>query len=574
MIVNGNNFAEAYDYLRGAPEIALDTETNGLYEQHRPFALIASNHSRSFYFDNRILPDSAIRKVTTEILNYVPTKIFQNAKFDLKMAGKQWGLTTFGSIEDTEILGRLVRNDHLKYSLADQAKREGLYKSRDEVETFIKKNKIKKEETGYSQVPLGILAPYALNDGSVTLQLKNKLLPQLDPRSFPVWEMEKLLTKVCYKMERVGAMIDRTYTQAAKEYDERLIREAKHQFHLATGTVYDNKKSTLVDIFKKAGEIIPKTEKGNDSFTDDVLESFTSPAAKLVQKIRFYEKRVSTYYDNFLALADENDVIHPDMRQAGTVTGRFAYRDPNLQNLPKDEDSVEQFVVRGCFKPRPGYVLVAMDYKQQEYRLMLAYAKHYRLIEAVMGGADVHQAMADMVGIKRSEAKTLNFAILYGAGVGKIAAMLGISYEAAKALKDKYFARLLEVKLFINHVIRKGESRGYIYNWLGRKLFINHRDFAYKLPNHLIQGGGADICKTAMVGVDDLIQQFDCNMVLQVHDALYFEMKKEDMPVLIPQIKTIMVDSFPSKNGMLMAVDVKWSEKSLAERDMIEWTLE
>lgn len=571
--------------LQDSPLIALDTETTGLKEHDRPFALIAATKDNVFYLDNRILEDAKIAKLFGDSI-VQSELIFQNAKFDMRMIANRWpweqnGIRT--TIRDTGILGRLVCNHHLSYSLKDQAKREGMEKL-DIAAKYIKEHKlITKKPYKYSEgfetlqhydkIPLDIISEYAQTDARVTYDLYETLLPRLDPRSVPVWENECRLISTCYRMERKGVLVNEQYTLDAMEYENGLIREAKHQFLLVTGKVYDGSKTQLLEVFKAAGEIIPKTEKGNDSLTDDVLESFASPAAKYVQKIRHHEKRISTYYSNFLELKDSAGFLHPEMWQYGTTTGRFSYRDPNLQNLSKEEDSVERYVVRGCLMPRPGKVFVSMDYKQQEYRLMLAYAKHWRLIEQVMAGADVHQATADMVGCTRKEAKTLNFAILYGAGVDKIAWMLSISWDAANSLKQKYFARLLEVQVLISQIVNRGKGTGHVYNWLGRKLSVNHRDFCYKLPNYLIQSGGADICKVAMNKCDDLLSTEDAWMCLQVHDALVFEMNEQDMPRLIPQLKQIMIDAFPGMQGMYMDIDVTWSDKSLAERDMKPWIL-
>ena len=554
--------------LAEADTISFDTETTGLLESDRPFSVAMATKHTEFYFDNRVIPDRAIEDLMP-VISGIAVRL-QNAKFDMRMALNQgWcDTTSWGSIQDTEVLGRLVRNDHLAYGLAHQAKRYG-YEKLGDAKDWLKKNKLKENE--YNKIPMDIISTYAMRDARVTYDLIDKMEADLDPMSKPVWDMEQRLTPVCFKMERRGLLINRVYTEEARDEEKRLILEAKSQFHLATGQVHDNSKSQLIDVFTKAGEIIPKTKKGNDSLTDDILESFTSPIAKLVQKIRYHEKRLSTYYLAFLEYAGPDDVVHADIRQAGTRTGRFSYRDPNLQNLPKDEHSEDRYVVRGCFVPRPGYVFVAIDYSQQEYRLMLAYSKHRRMIEAVMNGTDVHQATADLVGITRSYAKTLNFAILYGAGADKIAGMLGISVAAAKALKDKYFNKLLEVEKLIDDVIRTGKGRGYVYNWFGRKLFINHPDFAYALPNHIMQGGGADICKLGMLACDSILSGFDAHMVLQVHDALYFEMKESDMKDLIPKLCKAMIDVFPGKNGMMMAVDVKWSRTSLAERDLQSW---
>lgn len=578
MIVQPNQVEDVLNRLRGQPKLCFDTETTGLSQTDRAFGLAIATEKEEFYFDNRVVPNVTLHEIIKN--THALTMVAQNAKFDLRMIEGTWGAPMYAWVEDTEVLARIVRNDHLSYSLDAQAKREGMEKF-DSTKEYIKKNKLHTDSTTrtgetvrrlhFDKVPLEIMAPYAANDARITFDLHTKYQRLLDPRSIPVWQTEKALTQICYRMERKGIKVNEKYTSDAYLHCAELIRECKNNFKLFTGVDYDNKKTTLVDIFTKAGEVIPKTDKGNDQLTDEVLSSFKSPIAKLVQETRSYEKMLSTYYSSYLDLMDDDCIIHPDMRQAGTTTGRFSYREPNLQNIPADEDSEDLFVPRACFMPRAGKVFVAMDYKQQEYVLMLAYAKHHTLIKQVMDGADVHQAMADMVGIQRREAKTLNFACLYGAGPAKISGMLKIDLDAATRLRQKYFSRLREVEVLIKEVTRIGKARGYIYNWAGRKLFVNHPDFSYKFPNYLIQGGGADICKKAMVECDEILGQFDADMVLQIHDALYFEMTEADMPVLIPKLVKAMQDVFPEKNGITMKVDVKWSAKSLAERDMNKW---
>lgn len=581
MLVTPGNFQEALVQVRSEPSPSVDTETTGLSWSDRPFELIVGTAQNALCFDNRLLPPAAFCEITKE-LETKKSLVFQNAKFDIRMMRSEWGFNVdkAGEIEDIEVLSRLERNDHIKYSLDAQAKRHGWAKGT-EVEKYILKNKLYtvrksdlKAKTTKSwhaeKVPIDIMSMYSLQDARLTYDLRGKHLSTLDPISVPVWEMEKKLTKVCAEMERVGLVVNEPYTRQALKHEEGLVHEAKREFQQVAGILYDNKKTTLVDIFKKAGEVIPKTAKGNDQLTDDDLESFTSPVAKLVQRIRFHEKRISTYYSSYLEFMQPDGVLHADIRQPGTTTGRFSYRDPNLQNIPSEEDSTDLFVARGCFKPRG--VFVSMDYKQQEYRLMLAYARKRVLIEQVMGGMDVHQATADLVGISRYHAKTLNFAILYGAGVQKIALMLGCTVQEASFLKQKYFNALLEVEQLIFDVIKRGKARGYIYNWFGRKLHVNHRDFAYKFPNYLMQSGGADICKIAMTETPSILKNYDSKLVLQIHDDLIFDMVPEEMEELIPKLRRAMIDVFPGKNGMFMEVDVKYSKTSLAKREMQEWT--
>jgi DNA polymerase-1 len=317
-------------------------------------------------------------------------------------------------------------------------------------------------------------------------------------------------------------------------------------------------------VFDAAGEKYPLTDKGNPSFAAEVLEGMESPVASIINQIRHHEKRAGTYYSSFLHYADRSNVIHQDMRQAGTETGRFSYRDPNLQNVPKEDEEEDQatpFHVRESFIPRPGHFYYSIDYKQMEYRMMLDYAGEMKLIAAVMDGMDVHQATAELVGILRKHAKTLNFAILYGAGVDKIAKMLGMSKKEALELKMLYFEKLPRVHQFMRRVTKQGESRGFIFNWMGRRCHIAQRDWAYILPNHLIQGGCADVVKAAMNRIDDYLETFQTKMLLQVHDELLLETPFNESELALP-IKMIMERIYEPQNGMILEASVEHSLKS------------
>lgn len=559
--------------------VSCDTETTGLSQVDRLFAIIICTGRDTYYFDKRALWDVDTLK---KMFNHSCEWVFQNAKFDLRMLAHE-GLSPVGTVRDLEVLARLVDNTHFRYSLADIGSRRGLPKS-DEVKAYINKHKLYTDvesEYGrgetrllhFDRVPIDIMQKYAENDARITYDLYKLEMQELDERSVPVLENESRLTKVCAKMEARGIMVDRDYTKRAMAHEQGLVDEAKQLFKDTYGKEYSESKGLLVPIFLAEGMEVPKTDKGNYSLTDEVLEEFTSPAARIIQKVRHYEKRISTYYSAFLEASARDGRIHPDMRQAGTTTGRFSYREPNLQNVPKEddaEDADKAYVVRGCLVPSPGNIFVSLDYSQQEYRLMLSYANEQGLIGLVMAGADLHQATADMVGITRRQAKTLNFAILYGAGPDKIGAMLGISKYEASLLRDRYYSKLPRVEAFISQAIRTGRSRGHLYNWFGRKLRSSGRDFAYKLPNHLIQGGGADTCKKAMADIDALLTSGDYPMILQVHDDLTFDMHPSQLEV-VDKIKGVMDNVFPMKNGMTLTVNVEASTKSLAARDMVTW---
>jgi DNA polymerase-1 len=561
-VVKTQDIAGILDGLSRLPVLAIDTETTGLGWNDRAFSIQIAGEGCAYYFDARIVGWSGLDTVKRFLNEYQGTLVFKNAKFDLHKAN----LDPRATVADIEVLERLINNTYMSYRLADQAKRYGLEKH-DTVSEYVKKHGLK----NWMDVPIEIMAPYATNDAEITYKIYQLLIQQLDPRSMPVWENECALTKVCARIEARGIRIDNDTTHKALAYERSVVNDLHKEFKNITGREFNNSKSLLVEVFLAGGDTLPFTDKGNYKLDDDTLSGLSSPAAKVVQEIRHYEKRISTYYGNFISLQDEKGFIHADIRQAGTATGRISYRDPNFQNVPKEDEESDKgkpFVVRQCLIPREGHSFISLDYSQQEYRLMLAYANERRLIEQVMAGVDLHKATGDMVGIDRKPAKTLNFAVIYGAGRQEIARLLNTDIGSASRLKDKYFMRLPKVEQFIDHVISTARDRGYIYNWLGRKLTCPGRDYAYKMPNWLIQGGGADICKRAMVELAHY------PIALQVHDQLVLEVPHKDVRSVARDAQKKMIEVFPEKNGMKMAVDVRVSAKSFAERDMEDLCLE
>jgi DNA polymerase-1 len=205
-----------------------------------------------------------------------------------------------------------------------------------------------------------------------------------------------------------------------------------------------------------------------------------------------------------------------------------------------------------------------------EYRVMLDYAGEKDMIDAVNSGVDLHQATADLVGVTRKQAKTLNFAILYGSGAEKLGHMLGISMTEASNMRAKYFAKLPKVQQLVKNIIFSGQNRGFIWNKYGRRLGLNDYEMAYILPNHLIQGSCADIAKIGMNSVDELIRGTDTKLLANIHDELLLEVPESDL-YLIPKIKEAMESVYIPKNGLGLTVGVDYSRKSWAYRDKQAW---
>lgn len=585
MRVTADNLSQVVSKLSLSGYLSIDSETTGLEETDRPFAFIIADAETEYYFDKRSIGLSThqLDKVR-EILN-TPGRVWflQNAKFDMRMLS-HLGLTIRGKIYDLTVMARLIRNDHMMYNLESQAKRYGMQKGADAIKAYIKEHNlyetrkdffgVESKHPRYDWVPIDVMEPYATMDARITYDLGMIYLREIgESRSLDVLQNEAKLIKVCYDMERHGLLLNRQYTMQARYHELELMDTKKKDYKELTGVDYVNSAKSVAAWMYTTGYSLPTTDKGNPSLTDDIIEDYLADQTipekvrlglKLVQEIRHYEKRINTYYDGYLNSIDNSGVVHPSMWQAGTKTGRFSYSNPNLQNIPKEKKSQEPYVVRGCFKPRPGTVFVSFDYAQLEYRLMAAYANETEIIRRVMGGEDFHEVAAALFGVERDPAKTLNFAVLYGAGDEKLASMLGVDVKAAKQLKLKYFMALPKVERLVDGIQRTGKARGYVTNWFGRNLYADVQH-CYALPNHLIQSGGADVVKVAMVRIAEKYPHIP--MVLQVHDQLVFEVRPDQYGEL-QGIQQIMETAFPPMNGMALTVDAEWSEISLAARDM------
>lgn len=580
---------------------AVDTETTGLRAFHgdRLFSLIVANADESWYFNFQPYPDLTEewvlpREETFALLRPFfenPANVFylHNAKFDLVMLSKE-NVALAGKIYDTEVNGRLLYNRHLVYNLGHLAKEIGLEKS-EEVDEYIAAHKLftwvkspgkdkRAKWPHYDKVPHAIISRYGEKDGAITFKLGEHQRAELakwnvtipDGRLDKLIETEARLVKTCFRMEQAGIKIDKDYCQKAYDFETARAQKLAAEFTALSGMEFLDSRLVLAKAFTAAGEKYPTTEKGNPSFTDEVLEGMTTPLASLLRQHRTATKRANTYFANYVYFADENDRIHPNMRQAGTDTGRFSFSDPNLQNVPTEDTG--DFPVRRAFIPcGPEWILVAIDYEQMEYRLLLDYAGEREVIRQILeDGLDVHQATANAMQVERQSAKTLNFMLLYGGGAQKLADAIGVTLAEAERMKEKYFEALPLVRQFSKGVADRANTRGYVFNWAGRICHfpwgMNPRTgkqdrFAYKAPNHVIQGGCADVVKIAMNGCDDYLQGKRSRMLLQVHDELLFGVHRSELDI-VPHLRKIMESAYPARY-LPLTCSVEWSDKSWGE---------
>jgi DNA polymerase-1 len=577
MIVSNLNFAYVLAGLMQKSLLSLDTETTGLfpYGGDRLFSIIIADENEEYYFNFQKYPglseEFVLSNADLQKFRYLFSSLdrlwfLHNAKFDLHMLSRE-KLSIQGTICDTSVAARLECNTHLAYSLEACAARNSLSKD-DTVKAWISKNKAytwellpgkKKriQKPHYDRVPFPIISTYGKKDARVTFDLGMRLLLQIAemdsalppgvPKLASVLANERELTGVVFEMEKTGVLIDKDYCHRAMRHQESLAVQAEQDFKAYTGSEFKDSGKYLSEIFERLGIAYARTDKGNPSFDDEALLECDHPIAEVIRRHRTARKDAGTYYTSFLFFADSENVIHPNYRQAGTTTGRFSMSDPNLQNLPKEYDANAPYSVRKCFIPRPGYCFVMIDYDQMEYRMMLDYAGETGLIGDIKNGLDVHEATQRQTNCAtRDAAKTLNFAVLYGAGLEKLAGMLKIQTYEARQVRNNYFRTMPMVSNWIQQVCNKARHRGWIFNWMGRRYDFSNPEFAYKAPNALIQGGCADVVKKAMNLLHARLASTKSRMLLQIHDEILFEIHESELHI-VPGLRAIMEQTYPYK---------------------------
>jgi DNA polymerase-1 len=637
VIVRQSDFDSVVEKLSQRGIRAFDCETTGLspWLGDRLFSLIIQDESQGYYFNFQeykdvtgdwVLTREHLKRLKEVFGNPESFWFAHNAKFDMAFLAVE-GIKVAGTVHCTEALGRVERNDRFTYTLDALTKEIGRGKD-DAVKEAIKKLKLyvevwddEKEKNvkipQFNKVPFEIITKYGLQDAKVTLELGrhqlaslsnwNKLVPSNKPRVQSVIDSEYKITKVFFEMEKYGIKVDTEYSQRAASHEYLRMESMKSDWYKQTGRAFVDSALCLAPCFDKVGELYPRTEKGNPSFAAPVLDDMKSPLALKVLEFRDAQKRCNTYFKNFIKYADKKSVLHANMRQSGTATGRISYSNPNLQNLTKNKEKKfkSEFPIRRAFVPRENHCFVMIDFDQMEYRLMLEYAKQEDVIEQVLAGLDVHEATSKMMSteareISREHAKTLNFMLLYGGGVAKLAMALfdtkmpeadlkkafkahffdghgvseigrelGISpeivandikqLEKAKDLRQVYFQKLPKIREFTSSVIEIAKSRGYIVNCAGRISHFKDPDFAFKAPNYLIQGGCADIMKKAMLQIHERLDGMKSKMLVQIHDELLFEIHESELAI-VPELRMIMESVYSYKKlPLTCGVDHSWT---------------
>lgn len=599
MLVGRSNFAEVVSQLSVVAHRSVDCEATGLRVHHgdRLFSIIIGAEDGEFYFNYQDYPDLEdefrlprlwIKRMQAMFDPVDSEWDIMNAKYDMHLLANE-DITIHGTVHCIRTGARLEYNQHHGYSLDKIAARMGEAKS-DAVMDYIKANGLiekipipgkatKEERMFFDRVPHSIIIPYGCTDARITRKAgvhQRAYIAKIDaemPSNLPklqaVLENERQFTKTAFAMERRGIHIDADFCRRAIQFETERAQKHLTEFTGLTGEAYSASPVLFARVFADQKERWSYTEKGNPSFDGDAIERFDSPVAREVLALRD-AKAKADFYHGFLYHADRNDDIHPTLNQDGAGHGRTSASDPNLQNLKKDDKATvagQEFVVRRAIIPRPGFTLLAPDWKQVEFRLLLDRAGEMGVIRRIMeDGLDPHDATGKEAGVDRDFAKRINFGLIYEQGADLLAYNLKVSRKRALEIKDSVLGGMPKVAEYLWNVKRTAAQRGYVFNWLGRRLQFPDSRFAYRAPNHVIAGGAADVAKIALNQIEDLLIAQGCRsrLIWIVHDEPWVEMADGE-EWIVPEIKHIMETAYPHRHLPLEA-DVSWSDKSVADK--------
>ncbi len=419
----------------------------------------------------------------------------------------------------------------------------------------------------FDQVPIAVAGPYAAEDADVTLRLHQTLWPELEkePRLVSLFrEIEMPLVPVLSHIERNGVLVDAKMLVKQSEELAKRMEEIKQESFEVAGEEFNlaSPKQIQVILFEKLGlPVRKKTPKGAPSTAEEVLVELALdfPLPKLILEHRGMSKLKSTYTDKLPERIDpDTGRVHTSYHQAVASTGRLSSSDPNLQNIPVRSEEGRR--IRQAFIAPKDHVILAADYSQIELRIMAHLSSDEGLLKSFAAGEDIHRATAaEVFGVsvdqvsndQRRSAKAINFGLIYGMSAFGLGRQLGIPRGEAQEYVDLYFQRYPGVKDFMDSTRESAREKGYVETVFGRRLYlpeINHsngmrRQYAERTAiNAPMQGTAADIIKCAMIEVDRWIENsgLDITLIMQVHDELVFEVHKDQVDEVKPEIDRLM----------------------------------
>ena len=571
--VNGNLGLRLFlEQLMAQTSVCFDAETTGLnpitaelvgiafsWESHKGYYLpIPENKSDAQELIEQLRPFFEEDKIE---------KIGQNLKYDIKVLSK-YNISIRGPLFDTMIAHYLINPDR-RHNMDILAETYLNYSPISITDLIGKKGK---SQLSMRDVPLEKITAYAVEDADITFQLAKQFKKELiDAKTLQLFNtLEIPLIKVLASMELEGINLDKEFLKNLSAdlnrdiiaLESKIYQEAGEEFNIASP------KQLGIILFEKLKLVDKpkKTKTGQYSTAEDVL-SYLAKDHKIIQNVLDYRglaKLKSTYVD---ALPDQvldlTGRIHTEYLQTVAATGRLSSNNPNLQNIPIRTERGRQ--VRKAFIPRnQNYTLLAADYSQIELRVIAAMSQEETMIAAFKDGKDIHASTAAKVfnvpiesvtREQRSNAKTVNFGIIYGVSAFGLSNQTNLSRSESKALIDTYYSTYPKLRKYMSSQVDFAREHGYVTTVLNRRRYlkdINSRNAVVRgaaernAVNAPIQGSAADIIKIAMINIHNKLEHgnYKTKMLLQVHDELVFDVYKPELNEIKVLIKSEMENAY------------------------------
>ena len=577
--------------LTDRPEIAIDLETQDPDLKSKGSGSIIKNgkvvgisvategYVGYFPFDHEggdNLEKSEVIQWFTDLCKSNSLKIFHNAMYDVCWI-RSMGIEIKGDVVDTMIAASLINENRFRYDLNSLGRE---YVGWGKAETALRQAA---ENWGIDpkselwKLPAMYVGTYAERDAELTYNLWKVLKKELSSQDLEaIFELETDLFPCLVDMKFKGVRVDVQKAHIVKQQlaseEKQLLLQIKKETNIDVQIWAARSIARVFDRLKLPYERTLKTNA--PSFTKNFLSSHSHPLVNKISKAREINKAHTTFIDTIIRF-EHNGRIHADINQirsddGGTVTGRFSYANPNLQQIPARNKDLGP-LIRSLFIPESGCEWGCFDYNQQEPRLVVHYASLQQLPSAMNvvdtyknGEADFHKIVADMADIPRLQAKTINLGLFYGMGKAKLQAELGVSKEKAQELFQLYHGKVPFVKQLMNAVSNRAQQRGQIRTLLGRlcrfhlwepNYFGIHkplsfeqavqehgpgikRAYTYKALNKLIQGSAADMTKKCM------LELYKAGIIphIQIHDELDISVENDKQAEQIVKIMETAVE--------------------------------
>lgn len=553
MLVTTDNYGQAVRHINQQDVLTVDLETTGLKWKDHMCGIAVRGGGESFYFPFRHqqgqnLPWALLGQLVQVLSDPNRTYLGFNYPFDLKMLSKDGGRIP-PDFRDVQNAAHLMNQDEPSMALKSLGDRylgpgASLEESRLLAKLKVLAPRVSDRDLkGHLwRLPPEDVEPYACSDVDLTEGLFGFYQGPLQR-----WKLDEVYdgvnrySNILVRAEVMGMQIDPNLA-------ERYIQHSDHEMVALVSKIAEATENWIVN--PNSTLQVCRWFEIEDSRVDtlkDLIKMYGPgtteyDVATWVLEYRAWAKCKTSYFIPYLLFMDEYGVLHTNMWITGTYTGRLSCSGPNLQAVPRQGERESHQLVKNLFVARPGYVLVEADYSQAEMRLASYFGRERRMAELLVRGADIHDAAAKDTGMNRSDAKRLNFSVIYGIGAKTFSENVKMNIDKARGYLEKYHANYPGFKRLYRDMEAKAREQGYIRLFTGRVRRYPPGGQYHKASSNLVQGTVAEMIRVAMLRIDTELPEV--RQLLQIHDSVVSEVPEEEVDRIIPRLRKLMED-FP-----------------------------